>query len=148
MDRFTQISDTTDVDGSVLGDIVRHAIAAYPKEACGMLLRRSAESRAADSFRLDNKAQPGRAGSCFITDPLEIFEAERKAEEKGYEIAGFYHSHPDRWAVLSDEDVKYMIPGMLYIILSVTGHGCKEAKGYVRQTADGECTGVMIHPTK
>ena len=35
------------------------------------------------------------------------------------EIIGFYHSHPDVPAILSDEDKEYMIPEMLYLILEV-----------------------------
>ena len=34
------------------------------------------------------------------------------------EIVGFYHSHPDREAVLSGEDETEMIPEQVYVILS------------------------------
>ena len=54
---------------------------------------------------------------------MEIYRLERKYEEQGYEIVGFYHSHPDCPAVPSEEDEREMIPDMVYLIVSVN-KGC------------------------
>ena len=61
-----------------------------------------------------------------------LYELEKKSEEKGYRILGFYHSHPDCPAKMSSEDSEYMIPNMLYVIASINNGKCGEIRGYVK----------------
>ena len=67
---------------------------------------------------LENQAE--KSGIYFQVDPLELYRSEKLAEEKGYDVAGFYHSHPDCAAIPSTEDLEHMIPGMIYVIVSIT----------------------------
>ena len=49
---------------------------------------------------------------------------EKFAAEKGLEVVGFYHSHPDHPAVPSQYDLDHAWPLYSYIVVSVrTGHG-------------------------
>ena len=59
----------------------------------------------------------------FEMDPMFLYQVEREIERSGLEIVGFYHSHPDCKAVPSEQDLHYMIPGLVYAILSVTKDG-------------------------
>ena len=86
-----------------------HLTGAYPREGCGILVgdeRGSIE----EIFSTKNEATAESATGYFEMDPLAIYELERKAEEKGYSVLGFYHSHPDCEARMSSEDKEHMIP--------------------------------------
>lgn len=86
--------------------IVRHAVACYPVEACGLLAADTAgELRMA--YPLTNaEASPTR----FTLDAREHFGAVCHAESHGWDIAGVFHSHPAGSAVLSAADIAQVHP--------------------------------------
>jgi proteasome lid subunit RPN8/RPN11 len=97
-----------------------HASEAYPQECCGILLgTREKERRIVSEIcRVHNEAAQPREH--FMMDSSAILNAERQASEKGLEIVGFYHSHPNHSACLSNEDCEYVMPEMSYPVISVT----------------------------
>lgn len=68
----------------------------------------------------------------FEADPLFLYQVEREIEGCGLEIVGFYHSHPDYEAIPSREDAKNMVPGLVYVIVSVTREGVADIRSYRR----------------
>ena len=108
-----------------------HLTGAYPNEGCGILAG-DENGSIEEVFSTGNKAIANRAAGHYEMDPLTVFELEKKAEEKGYCVLGFYHSHPDCAARMSSEDNEYMIPQMLYVIASVEKGKCGEIRGYVK----------------
>jgi proteasome lid subunit RPN8/RPN11 len=58
----------------------------------------------------------------FVLTSDTILYAEILATKENLEIIGFYHSHPDCEACLSQEDQKYVMPEMSYPVISVS-HG-------------------------
>ena len=104
----------------------------YPKEACGVLLSASDTARVDRIKVLENVAADGEDGDHFRIDPLKMLHTEQEVEREGLQITGFFHTHPDRRAVLSQTDERYMIPEMLYIILSVSGGAVTEIRGYIK----------------
>ena len=113
---------------------------AYPRECCGVLLG-TEDYRILEGRPLNNRVREDAALLHFQMDPLEIYRLEREAEEKGLCCLGFYHSHPDHAAVPSREDQQYMIPEQFYLIISVTGKGLGETKGYIKKE---EIIGVEV----
>ncbi|MBR1851930.1 MAG: M67 family metallopeptidase [Lachnospiraceae bacterium] len=113
-----------------------HASQVYPQECCGILLGDGKKLRVQEIYKAQNKSvgEPGREH--FLIDPLELYQAERKADEKGLDVIGFYHSHPDCLALLSREDEEYMIPGMIYFIISLTDGKIAEWKIYRKTKPD------------
>lgn len=96
-----------------------HARSEYPKECCGILLgRRLGEQRIA-SAAISTRNMADEAQTQFLINPLEIVRAEKTAELQNLEIVGFYHSHPEYEAIVSQADVLHMIAGYSYLILSV-----------------------------
>ena len=75
----------------VLADAFAHALAAWPEEACGLLLG-GADGQVVTTRRMANRAQ-GR--DRFELEPLELLQAEDEARRAGLVVAGVYHSHPD-----------------------------------------------------
>ncbi len=115
---------------------------AYPYEACGVMLGH--ENRVSDVYSLDNAEDKDSKHANFSIDPLAVLKAEKEAKEKGLSVTGFYHSHPDKKAGTSEKDREYMIPGMLYVILSVNENGVAEIKGYSRPDAEDAIEAVDI----
>ncbi len=108
-----------------------HLTGEYPKEGCGVLAG-DEDGSIEEVFITGNSADRERSAGHYEVDPLELYELEKKAEENGYSILGFYHSHPDREARISSEDREYMLPEMLYVIASVNKGICGEIRGYIK----------------
>jgi len=122
-----------------LKSIRSHGAREYPNECCGMLLGhadggakevtevvplqnlRHDSARAQDLLPLED---PGRESekNRFLIDPLEQLRIERDARERGLDVLGYYHSHPDHPARPSNYDRDHAWPWYSYIILSVE-HG-------------------------
>ncbi|HVJ04167.1 MAG TPA: M67 family metallopeptidase [Candidatus Saccharimonadales bacterium] len=78
--------------------------AAYPREACGILLgrREGRDLMIVRIARCGNRApEPERR---YSIDPVELMAAQKGAREEGLEILGFYHSHPDHSVEASETD--------------------------------------------
>ena len=108
---------------------------AYPCECCGILVGKKSERGEIEVTEIrgaSNQIQGGEEATHFRIDPLNLYYIERELESSNLEIVGFYHSHPDCKAILSDEDRKYMVPGLVYTIMSVTAHGVVDVKSYTR----------------
>ena len=121
---------------SVLSAIRLHAVKDYPQECCGVLLG-DRETQCIEAVcPLANKSGEACGGRHFQVDPMELYRVECQAEIKHLEVAGFYHSHPDHPAELSWEDEKYMIPGMIYLIVSLTGTQMGECRIYTKTEPD------------
>ena len=108
---------------------------AYPCECCGILVGKKSEKGEIEVTEIreaSNQIQGGEEATHFRIDPLNLYYIERELESSNLEIVGFYHSHPDCKAILSDEDRQYMVPGLVYTIMSVTAHGVVDVKSYTR----------------
>ena len=108
------------------------AKAAYPCECCGILLGKAGENgevEVHETREAPNLVQGKQKSTHFEVDPLFLYQVEREIEG-GLEIVGFYHSHPDYPAIPSDEDYKNMVPGLIYVILSITKDGVEDTRSY------------------
>jgi proteasome lid subunit RPN8/RPN11 len=86
-------------------EMLAHALEDAPIECCGMLATR--DGAVAQIRRAKNKeASPYR----FDIHPLETKRLLDDIEEKGQELAGFYHSHTGSPAVPSPTDIRMMGP--------------------------------------
>src|SRR5437868_2293765 len=110
----------------VRDEIFAHARTGYPHEVCGLLLGKmhgvgpSDEREARSAFRARN-LNTDRPHDRYLMDPESISAADRMARERGLEIVGFYHSHPDHPAKASETDLENSSPwgGYSYPIVSV-----------------------------
>ncbi|MBR6485416.1 MAG: M67 family metallopeptidase [Lachnospiraceae bacterium] len=138
-----------DIEGIVIDSLAyerikEHSEREYPREGCGMLLSQKQDGPVTDVYTADNNVN-GAAGSVrFTIDPFTVYRLEKKADEEGLTVSGFFHSHPDQAAVPSDEDMEYMIPGLAYMIFSVGKNGCRDVRGYIREASGGEVRELQI----
>lgn len=98
-----------------------HGEETYPHECCGALLGRAAPEgwRVTDSVRAGN-TRTDSAHNRYQIAPIELVRIQRSARDKGLEIAGFYHSHPDhpaQWSPTDFEEAHWL--GCSYVITSV-----------------------------
>lgn len=104
------------------------AAAAWPVEACGLLLgRRTEDGVTVDAFRpTGNAAADSRRG--YLVPPLDLLAADREAHAAGREIVGIWHSHPDAPAVPSPRDVVEAFEGYSYGIHAASREGAGELR--------------------
>ncbi len=126
------MNETVLIENDAYSSMRQLLTAVYPDEGCAVLLGDAGLRRIDEIYPVKNQAPEDTAGESFVTDPKELLKIELEAEKAGKDIIGFCHSHPDKRAVLSEEDIKYMIPGLIYMIFSVTDKGCTECAGYIR----------------
>src|ERR1700686_1682515 len=85
----------------------QHGEETYPHECCGVLLGRFDDNGAKSVSRIARCGNP-RAESPhnrYQIDPRELIRIQREGRERGEDIVGFYHSHPDHPAQWSPTDL-------------------------------------------
>ena len=100
----------------------RHGEETYPYECCGVLLGQFAEdgSRAVSSAARCGNTRTDSAHNRYNIDPRELVRIQREGRERGEDIVGFYHSHPDhpaQWSATDLAEAHWI--GCSYVITSV-----------------------------
>jgi len=105
----------------LLNAIERHAEAAYPHEGCGILLGRvEGDTRTVtDILPVENQREEAARRNRYLIPPEVVADGEEMAEQKGLEVIGFFHSHPDHPARPSAFDREHAWPWYSYVITSV-----------------------------
>jgi proteasome lid subunit RPN8/RPN11 len=110
------------ISGSAYASLRQHGEETYPHECCGVLL---------GCFEDDGTKTVARIAPCGNTredsphnryhiDPKELISIQREGRERGEDIVGFYHSHPDHPAQWSPTDLaEAHWLGCSYVITSV-----------------------------
>lgn len=112
-------------------EIRRHGEETYPHECCGVLLGHADESASnvVDAIPTAN-TRTDSAHNRYHIAPQELIRVQRDARQRGLDIVGFYHSHPDHPAQWSKTDLaEAHWFGCSYIITSVVGDATAEDKG-------------------
>jgi proteasome lid subunit RPN8/RPN11 len=113
--------------------IREHGAQGYPNECCGALLGRDADETSAATtggdvllpareilglFPLVNRREDSPRNRFSVTAE-DVRDSEKAAREKGLDVVGWYHSHPDHPARPSQYDREHAWPWYSYIIVSV-----------------------------
>ncbi len=101
--------------------ICRHAADCYPEECCGLLLGIEKGDRrfVQEVMEVQNVAEDSRKNR-YVVAPTDLLRADNLARERGWDILGTYHSHPDHEANPSEYDRQRAVLRYSYIILSMT----------------------------
>jgi|SRR5579872_1002915 len=100
----------------------RHGEETYPHECCGVLLGRVDEdgSRVVTSTARAGNTRTDSAHNRYHIDDRDLIRIMREGRERGEDIIGFYHSHPDhpaQWSKTDLEEAHWI--GCSYVITSV-----------------------------
>lgn len=99
-----------------------HGEETYPHECCGVLLGRFDDdgTRIVTSTARCGNTRTDSPQNRYSIDPRELVRIQREGRERGEDIVGFYHSHPDhpaRWSSTDLADAHWL--GCSYVITSV-----------------------------
>ncbi|MDX2239603.1 MAG: M67 family metallopeptidase [Leptolyngbyaceae cyanobacterium bins.302] len=137
-----------------------HAEAAYPNECCGLMLGRMHEDdkdvvevQAMDNGWNSNAAQAlgdtaalGRAKRYWI-NPQDLLTVMRTARNRGLDVIGVYHSHPDHAALPSECDRRLAWQQYSYIILSVQSGTVQDVQNWqLDEHHQFQPEAIVLHP--
>lgn len=111
----------------LLDRLRRAGARAYPEEGCGMLLGHEDDDsgpagqalRTVTGIRPVENARTSDRKRRYLIPPETFLQVEEEAREKGLEVLGFYHSHPDHPAEPSRTDKELAWPWYSYVIVPV-----------------------------
>src|SRR6202035_3181294 len=100
----------------------RHGEETYPHECCGILLGHTddAGARIVTSTARCGNTRTDSPHNRYNIDPRDYIRIQREGRERGEDIIGYYHSHPDHPARWSQTDLtEAPWSGYSYVITSV-----------------------------
>ena len=100
----------------------QHGEETYPHECCGVLLGQMLDdgARVVTSIARAGNTRTDSPQNRYNIDPKELVRIQREGRERGEDIIGFYHSHPDHPAHWSQTDLaEAHWFGCSYVITSV-----------------------------
>ena len=116
-----------------------HGEETYPHECCGVLLGRSEDGvNSVEAAVRAGNTRTDSAHNRYNIAPQELVKIQRQGRELGWDIVGFYHSHPDHPAQWSSTDLaEAHWLGCSYVITAVAGGVAKQTNSF-RLTGSSE----------
>jgi proteasome lid subunit RPN8/RPN11 len=117
----------------------RHGEETYPHECCGILLGRTEDdgTRVVTSTERCGNTRTDSPQNRYNIDPRDHIRIQREGRERGEEIVGYYHSHPDHPARWSPTDLaEAHWPGYSYVITSVDKGKAATTNSFELSTSD------------
>jgi len=100
--------------------IVAHARRTYPNECCGAMLGSlEGESKVVRQAVALENAFSGEQAARYELRPEDLLAADKAARDRGMDLIGIYHSHPDCDAYFSQTDLKNSCPWYSFVVLSI-----------------------------
>ena len=104
-----------EIPADIRDQMVEHAVASLPNEACGLLAGRN--SRVERFYPMRNADQ---SRTTYRLDPKDQFQVFSEIEDKGWELAGIFHSHTHTDAYPSETDRQQAFyPDAHYVLVSL-----------------------------
>ncbi len=103
----------------------------YPFEICGLLMglaRATREVSEVFECRNLNRLKPETR---YDMDPKDYMKGEALARQKGLDVVGIFHSHPDHPDKASETDRQAAWPGFSYVIMSIQNGKFTSMKSWV-----------------
>ena len=116
-----------------LTSIRRHGERDYPFECCGLMLGRfenDARKLVVEIYPISNAREEEAKRNRFLIRPEELLRGEKYAREKGFDVIGFYHSHPDDRGVPSQYDLEHAWPTYSYVVVAVVKGSAGELRSW------------------
>ena len=121
------------IDQSCYHQLRRHGEETYPHECCGVLLGRAEDDqRLVTSIARAGNTRTDSPQNRYNIDPRELIAIQRQARERGMDIVGFYHSHPDhpaRWSSTDLAEAHWL--GCSYVITRVEEGQARETNSFL-----------------
>jgi proteasome lid subunit RPN8/RPN11 len=100
----------------------KHGEETYPHECCGVFLGQIEDdgTRTVTSIARAGNTRTDSAHNRYNIDPKDLIRIQREGRDRGEDIIGFYHSHPDhppQWSSTDLAEAHWF--GCSYVITSV-----------------------------
>ena len=111
----------TTISSELQERMFNHLRGAYPNEGGGLLIGSLSDGtiEIKDIAEAENTFPDEEQFHRMGLAPDFWMKVEDEADERGLQIVGFYHSHPDVAANPSEYDLSHAFPNLAYIIVSV-----------------------------
>jgi proteasome lid subunit RPN8/RPN11 len=107
--------------------MVSHVESTFPKEGCGLMI--GSDGLVQEAVPLPN-SYTGPQEDFFVIDPKDLHRVDRESREKGLDVLGVFHSHPDCDAYFSKRDLEHSCPWFSYVVLSIKKGRFDHANSY------------------
>jgi len=107
--------------------MVSHVESTFPKEGCGLMI--GADGVVQEAVPLPN-AYTGPQEDFFVIDPKDLHRVDRESRERGLDVLGVFHSHPNCDAYFSKRDLEHSCPWFSYVVLSIKNGRFDHAASY------------------
>ncbi len=91
----------------------------YPYEICGLMLGKAGETRTVTEVFECGNLNKLKPETRYDMDPKDYMKGEALARQKGLDVVGIFHSHPDHPDKASETDRQAAWPGFSYVIMSI-----------------------------
>jgi proteasome lid subunit RPN8/RPN11 len=110
------------IESEAWAAMVAHARKTYPNECCGAMIgsQEGDEKLVRQSIALEN-AFEGPQAARYELRPDDLYHAQKAASDRGMDLIGIYHSHPDCDAYFSKTDLENSSPWHSFVVLSIRG---------------------------
>ena len=119
-----------------------HLLGGYPREACGIMIGQETYDGAQQSGKVVHdlvlvsnawEVESEREGlrNRYLISPEDVVRADREASQRGLDIIGFFHSHPDHPARPSETDREFAWPNVSFVIVSVEAGQVVDTRSWV-----------------
>jgi proteasome lid subunit RPN8/RPN11 len=117
-------------------EVHQHAGEGYPNEICGMLIGARGSDLVEETRRVRNTVVD-RARDRYEMDPRDQIRIQRECDERGLDVIGYYHSHPDHPARASVTDSQRSWAGWVYLIVSCVQGRVVDGNAFVAERDGG-----------
>lgn len=122
------------IDQACYHQLRRHGEETYPHECCGVLLGRmeDEDNRVVTAVVRAGNTRTDSPQNRYNIDPRELIAIQRQGRERGLDIVGFYHSHPDhpaRWSPTDLAEAHWL--GCSYLITRVEKGQARDTNSFV-----------------
>jgi proteasome lid subunit RPN8/RPN11 len=112
------------ISARLLAEVESHALEALPEECCGVLIGRSRRSAAGQmtevtALRPTANTATGERSNRYAIAPQALLAIYKELAGRDEQVIGYYHSHPDSFAVPSDRDLASAVPEASYLIVAL-----------------------------
>lgn len=120
---------------TLLKSIHTHGETAYPEEGAGLLLG-SVEGelkQVVEILPINNAREDSARHNRYLLTPQDYLRGEQEAAQRGLDILGVFHSHPDHPNRPSEFDRDWAMPWFSYIITSINAGKAVESRSWLLQ---------------
>jgi proteasome lid subunit RPN8/RPN11 len=146
---------------ALMNTLTAHLEAGYPREACGILIGEMDFAEMPPAKHVhdvvlvqnawdevnDKESQANR----YMISPEDVARADRDAGKRGWDIIGFFHSHPDHPSQASATDREWAWPVISFMITSVRAGKATSTQSWVlrddRDAFDEEEIQIIASPS-